>query len=326
MSTDAPLIEAPRKNRLPLIIGGVLVLALVAGLIYAFVGKDDDKGTTTVTIGVIGGSDLLGAVQEGRRGRGHHVETVNFTDYTQPNPALSQGRDSTSTSSSTSCSSPTTTWPPSDDLHADRLHRGLPAGAVLHASTTPSRRSRRAARSRSRTTRPTRPAACWCCRRPGLISLKNGGSDLLRPRGRSTSRVEGQGDPVDAAQTAAVAARRRRRRSSTTTSPMDAGLDPTTRSPRTTRQRRRRAPYINIFAARAEDKDDPTYQKLVELFQHPEVSGRRARGRVRRHRRPVKTPVRSSEPRWPVEDRHSAGRPSGRPSRSRCRGAAGRTA
>ena len=48
MSTDAPLIEAPRKNRLLLILGGVLALALVAGGIYAVVGKDDDTGTTTV--------------------------------------------------------------------------------------------------------------------------------------------------------------------------------------------------------------------------------------------------------------------------------------
>ena len=72
MSTDAPLIEAPRKNRLPLILGGVLVLALVAGVIYAFVGKDDDKGTTTVTIGVIGGSEpYWEPFKQAGRGRGH---------------------------------------------------------------------------------------------------------------------------------------------------------------------------------------------------------------------------------------------------------------
>ena len=133
MSTDAPLIEAPRKNRLPLIIGGVLALALVAGLIYALVGKDDDKGTTTVSIGVIGGSDpYWEPFKKAAADEGIEVELVDFTEYTQPNPALTDGRDSTSTSSSTSSTSPTTTWPTSDDLHADRLHRDLPAGAVLH--------------------------------------------------------------------------------------------------------------------------------------------------------------------------------------------------
>ncbi len=44
-------------------------------------------------------------------------------------------------------------------------------------------------------------------------------------------------------------------------------------------------PYVNIFAARADEADNATYRKLVEIFQtDPERAGRPPRG-LRRHRR-----------------------------------------
>src|SRR3546814_829857 len=88
MSNDAPLIEAPKKNPLPLIIAGVVVLALVAGLVYAlFLRDDDDK--ETVRIGVVGASDPYWDIYEkAAEDEGIDVEIVDFTEYSQPNPAV----------------------------------------------------------------------------------------------------------------------------------------------------------------------------------------------------------------------------------------------
>ena len=92
MTTQAPLIDAPkRKNRLGLIIGAVVVvLAIVAAVLFA-TGAFDGRGKA-VRIGVVGASDpqwqpFVDAAKE----EGIDVEVVNFSEYTQLNPALSEG-------------------------------------------------------------------------------------------------------------------------------------------------------------------------------------------------------------------------------------------
>jgi D-methionine transport system substrate-binding protein len=92
MTTQAPLIDAPkRRNRLGLIIGAVVVvLAIVAAVLFAtgaFKG-----GSKAVRIGVVGASDPQWPLfVEAAKEQGIDVEIVNFSEYPQLNPALSEG-------------------------------------------------------------------------------------------------------------------------------------------------------------------------------------------------------------------------------------------
>jgi D-methionine transport system substrate-binding protein len=92
MTTPAPLIDAPkRRNRLGLIIVAVVVvLAIVAAVLFAtgaFSG-----GGKAVKVGVVGASDPQWPVfVEAAKEEGIDVEVVNFSEYTQLNPALSEG-------------------------------------------------------------------------------------------------------------------------------------------------------------------------------------------------------------------------------------------
>ncbi|PPF60907.1 methionine ABC transporter substrate-binding protein [Clavibacter michiganensis] len=92
MTTQAPLIDAPkRRNRLGLIIGAVVVVvAIVAAVLFAtgaFAG-----GGKAVKIGVVGASDPQWPLfVEAAKEEGIDVEIVDFTEYPQVNPALSEG-------------------------------------------------------------------------------------------------------------------------------------------------------------------------------------------------------------------------------------------
>ncbi|MFT2753883.1 MetQ/NlpA family ABC transporter substrate-binding protein [Clavibacter sp. Sh2088] len=92
MTTQAPLIDAPkRRNRLGLIVGAVVVvLAIVAAVLFstgAFSG-----GGKAVRIGVVGASDpQWPAFVAAAKDEGIDVELVDFTEYPQLNPALSEG-------------------------------------------------------------------------------------------------------------------------------------------------------------------------------------------------------------------------------------------
>ena len=265
MSTDAPLIEAPRKNRLPLILGGVLVLALVAGVIYAFVGKDDDKGTTTVTIGVIGGSEpYWEPFKQAAADEGIEVELVPFTEYTQPNPALTNADIdlnqfqhivyladyNVSTKQDLVPIGSTAIYPlPLYSTKYDAVE-DIPDGATVAVPNDPSNRAR----------------GLLVLQSAGLITLKSGGTTLsdLSDVDEAKSRVEVT--ELDA--------------SLTVTSlddvagaiinndfAKDAGLDPDDVIAQDDPEDPNALPYVNIFAARPEDADNPTYLKLVKIYQ-----------------------------------------------------------
>ena len=68
--------------------------ALAAGFgIKAFTGSDDEK-LTKITVGTTEASDPYWTelVKVGKEKYGLDIQPVNFTDYTQANPALSQGQ------------------------------------------------------------------------------------------------------------------------------------------------------------------------------------------------------------------------------------------
>ena len=93
-STGPDLVEAPSRRRWPFVLASLVALAVVAGVVVAATGGDDDSPTAgeTVRIGVVGASDPYWATYEqAAEDEGIDVEVVDFADYNQPNPAVSEG-------------------------------------------------------------------------------------------------------------------------------------------------------------------------------------------------------------------------------------------
>ncbi len=85
-----------RRRRLVALIGAgvVVVVGIVVGVVVATGGSGDSGGGKTISIGVTDRSepywDTFAALA--KKKLGVTVKFVNFTDYSQPNPALSQGQ------------------------------------------------------------------------------------------------------------------------------------------------------------------------------------------------------------------------------------------
>jgi len=90
----APLIEAP-KRRGPVIAAVVVVLAVVIGLLVWALGGDDEgteSGAEKVRLGVVGASDpYWQTFVDAAKDENIDVEVIDFSDYTQPNPATTEG-------------------------------------------------------------------------------------------------------------------------------------------------------------------------------------------------------------------------------------------
>lgn len=252
-----------------------LALALPLSLVLAGCaggsgGGEDASGeaSETVRIGVVGAGDpywetYVDAAAE----EGIDVELVNFTEYAQPNPALSAGELdlnqfqhiiylATYNEQSGGDLVPigsTAIYPLA--LYSTQYDsvEDIPEGSEIAIPNDESNQAR----------------ALLVLQSAGLLELEDGGSVFSTPADvlpGSTVSVT----PVDAAFTA-------------TSLPdvagaiinndfvEDAGLsfddaiaadDPTDPSA---------VPYINVFAARADDADNPTYRQLVEIFQNTQA-------------------------------------------------------
>ena len=98
MSENHPQIAPPAKRRTPLLVGiAVLaVIAVVGGFLWSRGG--DDAGAASgeksekVVLGTVGASDPYWQVLvDAAADEGIDLEVKDFADYTQPNPALSEG-------------------------------------------------------------------------------------------------------------------------------------------------------------------------------------------------------------------------------------------
>ncbi len=98
MSEQHPQIAPPERSRTPVVLAVAVVVALViAGTVW-FLGRDGDgaaadgQETTKVTLGTVGASDPYWQVlTDAAAEEGIDLEVTDFADYTQPNPALSEG-------------------------------------------------------------------------------------------------------------------------------------------------------------------------------------------------------------------------------------------
>ncbi|MCW2735824.1 MetQ/NlpA family ABC transporter substrate-binding protein [Nocardioides sp.] len=272
MSENHPQIAPPTSRRTPLLIGiAVLLVLVVVGGIIAWSRSGDDAAAAggaaneKVVLGTVGASDPYWQVLVDEAAKqGIDLEVKDFADYTQPNPALSEGEldvnqfqhlvylaeynlandddvvplgstaiyplglYSTKVDSVDEIEDGDTVVVPDDDSNQAR-------GLLILQSA-------------------------------GLITLKDGGSiySTLADIDESASRVEVKAIKADLTPTslpdvaAAIINNDFVEKAGLKFEDALATDDP--EDPNS-------LPYVNVFAVRAEDRDDPTLLKLVEIYQ-----------------------------------------------------------
>lgn len=268
---SSDLIEAPRRRRWPLVLGALVALAVVVGVVVATTGGDDDEAAAgeTVRIGVVGASDPYWATYEqAAEDEGIDVEIVDFSDYNQPNPAVSEGEldlnqfqhivfladYNIASGDDLQPIGATAIYPLG--LHSKQYDAvdDIPDGATVAVPNDASNQAR----------------ALVLLQSAGLIELKSGGTIFSDLADIDTGASRVQVEALDAALTA--------------TSLDDlagavvnndfverAGLDFEDALAQDDPEDTKALPYANIFAAQAGDLDDPTYQRLVEIYQETQA-------------------------------------------------------
>lgn len=256
----------------------IATAALIAGLAACSDDSADTAATTAggttaasdeaVRIGVVGSQDDQWPIfEEKAAAAGIDVEIINFSEYTLPNPALSEGQldlnqfqhlqyladynvasDDTLTPIGATAIYPLALYSEQyDSVDA------IPEGAEIAVPNDPTNLNR----------------ALFVLQSAGLLKLEGGGTlsstelDVL-PESKVTVT------PVDAAQ-AAVALKSVAGAVINNDFIADAGLTPEDAIAQDDPNSVGARPYINIWVAREADKDNETYLKLVEIFHDAEV-------------------------------------------------------
>jgi D-methionine transport system substrate-binding protein len=282
MSDQTPLVAPPKKRgRLYALIAlaVVVVVALVVGISLAVSSGNapeetaagdnaitEGKGSPSdpITVGVVGASDpQWDLYKQAAADAGISIELVDFTDYAQPNPALTEGdldlnqfqhiiylaQYNVSADEDLAPIGATAIYPLS--LYSSKFTSvdDIPAGETVAVPSDASNLAR----------------GLLVLQTAGLIELADGGSpfstldDVLPSSKVKVISLEAALTPTSLPDVAAAIINN--------DFVIDAGLtfddaiatdDPADASAQ---------PYINIFAARAEDKDDKTLLELVDIFQ-----------------------------------------------------------
>lgn len=272
-TTTEALPERPHKGPNKWLIVGiaVVVVALVVAIVVCATGRNNKKSTATVTvkIGVTDGAQNHWTIlKQKAAAEGINVETVNFSDYTQANPALSQKQldlnefqhllylANYNVSNNDTLVPIGSTFIVPLPLYSQK-HTSLdqiPQGGKIAIPNDPTNQAR----------------ALLVLQSAKLISLKNGGTVFSTPADIDAANSKVSVTPVDAAQT--VAALPSVDGSIVNNNfAADAKLDPTKALYKDDPNNASAEPYINAFVARAADKDNPTYKKIVQLYHDPEV-------------------------------------------------------
>ncbi|MFB9377099.1 MetQ/NlpA family ABC transporter substrate-binding protein [Kineococcus gynurae] len=268
----------PKRSPVPIVAGIVVAVLVVVGAVIFFNRGGDDVTTTaaggaeaqTVKIGVADKAQDYWKpyVELAKSQLNVDVELVNFGDYSLPNPALSQGEldinqfqhiqylanynvtadDDLQPIASTAVYPLPLYSTTVDDASA------IPQGSVVAIPNDAINEAR----------------GLLVLQSAGLITLADGGNAYSTVSDVTSAKVKVT--PIDASQTAnallsgsAVAAIVNQNYATDAKLPLDDAIaqddpsDPTA------------APYVNLFAVRAEDKGNETYRKLGELWHDPSV-------------------------------------------------------
>lgn len=253
----------------------ILSGAIASGLLLAACGGGQDTTVASGTdgdpirIGVVGASeDYWQAYTKLAEDEGIDIELVNFTDYTQPNPALSQGQldlnqfqhlqylaaynvanDDDLTPIGATAIYPLGLYSTQHDAIED-----IPEGAEIAIPNDETNQAR----------------ALLVLRDAGLLELEGGGDSTSLPSDVLEEESKVSVTPVAAEQTAVAL-------NSVDASIInndfvgDAGLEPTDALYEDNADSPGARPYINVWAARSDDVDNETFERLVELYHSPEV-------------------------------------------------------
>lgn len=277
--TDAPVLPPRKKTRtapivgiavaaIAVIIAGILVVPTWFGSNSTAAAGDGDTGLETVTVGVTDESSpqwkILGEllVDEGIK-----LELVNFTEYPLPNPALAGGETdlnsfqhldylsnhNIATGDNLQPIGSTIIVPlPLYSEKWDSIEE-IPEGAQIAIPNDPSNQGR----------------ALLVLEATGLVTL-SGDEAIPTPANIDTAESRVTVIAVEASQTPAALQSTDGAIINNNFS-LDAGIDPSTALFSVDPDDPRSWPYLNVFAARADDIDNPTYLKIAELYHSPAV-------------------------------------------------------
>ncbi|TCK22134.1 MetQ/NlpA family ABC transporter substrate-binding protein [Pseudonocardia endophytica] len=257
-----------RWSRALLLLAPAAVLAAACAAPGSAPSGGDGAGQK-VSIGVSDAAENYWNVYKAKAAAaGITVDLVNFTDYNQPNPALSQGQlqlnqfqhlqylanynvknDDTLVPIGATAVYP---LPLYSTKHTELAQ--IPQGGKVAIPNDPTNQAR----------------ALLVLQAAKLVTLRGGGSTLSTPDEIDPAASKVTVLPVDAAQTAANinsvdGAIVNNNYATAAKLGQDKVLyaeDPNSDAAK---------PYINTFVARAADKDNPTYVKLAEIYHDPEV-------------------------------------------------------
>ncbi|MET1039298.1 MAG: MetQ/NlpA family ABC transporter substrate-binding protein [Aeromicrobium sp.] len=265
------LIEAPKKRGALVAVIAVVVIAVIAALVF-FLTRDDsstsESGAATtekVRLGVVGASDPYWEVYKDAAAKeGIELDVVDFTEYTQPNPAVDAGEldlnqfqhivyladYNVSNDKNLVPIGSTAIYPLGLYSKQHTSVDEIPEGTTVAVPDDASNQAR----------------GLLILQSAGLITLKDGGtifSDLNDiDEGASKVKVEALAADITATSlddlSAAIINNDFVEKAGLQFEDAIAKDDPADPNA---------LPYVNIFAAKAEDKDNPTYLKLVEIFQ-----------------------------------------------------------
>jgi D-methionine transport system substrate-binding protein len=274
MSESHPQIAPPAKRRTPLV-AGIAVLAVIAVVVAMLWSRDDEAGASggeqreKVVLGTVGASDpywqvLVDAAAE----EGIDLEVTDFADYTQPNPALSEGELDVNQFQHLVYLAEYNVAN-DDDIVPVGSTAIYPLG--LYSTKVDSVEEIRDGDTVVVPDDDSNQArALLILQSAGLVTLEDGGSiySTLADIDESASRVEVKAIKADLTPTslpdvaAAVI---------NNDFVEKAGLEFEDALATDDVEDPNALPYVNVFAVRAEDRDDPTLLKLVEVYQETQA-------------------------------------------------------
>jgi len=247
------------------ILAALAALPLIAGLAACATPAAGETADDVVKIGVVGkGDPQWAAFEEAAADEGIQIEIVDFADYAQPNPALTEGEldlnqfqhivyladYNVSAGEDLAPIGSTAIYPLGlYSLKYDSV-KDIPAGETVAVPNDASNQAR----------------ALLVLQSAGLIELKSGGTIFsdLADIDEAKSKVE-----VTALEASLTATSLPDVAAAIINNDFveDTGLTFDDAIAKDDPSDPNALPYVNIFAARAEDQDDETYLKLVDIFQ-----------------------------------------------------------
>lgn len=246
------------------LLAAAAALPLLAAL--AACSSPADAESETVRLGVVGASEPYWATfVEEAAAEGINVEVIDFAEYPQPNPALTAGEIdlnqfqhivyladyNVASGEDLTPIGATAIYPLG--LYSTKYEsvKEIPAGSTVAVPNDESNQAR----------------GLLVLQSAGLITLKDGGSifSSIADIDEAQSKVKVVGleaslTPTSLPDLAAAIINN--------DFVADAGLTPQDAIAQDDPSDENALPYVNIFVSRAEDKDNPTYKKLVEIYQN----------------------------------------------------------